>query len=161
MVSRNDKLFSILTRMFSKEKLSKLEREIIYQDTNGTYRLYGEYSIKKNDEGYLMSKDATHTVHIFTELKNAVTWVTFDKSNYIMDASRVLYLDSILSGTLENLKLHQKLAKNGKNLEARTIILTKLNEDMLKKQKLLTELENFVNKANAWQHKQFALNSAK
>lgn len=161
MVSKNDKLFSILTRMFSKEKLSKLEREIIYQEPNGTYRLYGDYSIKKNDDGYLMTKDATYTSHTFTELKNAVTWITFDKSNYIMDASRVLYLDSILSGTLENLKLHQKLAKSGKNLEARTIILTKLNEDMLKKQKLLAELENFVEKANAWQHKQFALNSAK
>ena len=59
MVSKNDKLFSILTRMFSKEKLSKLERETIYQDTNGTYRLYGEYSIKKNGRKFI------HRIYLF------------------------------------------------------------------------------------------------
>jgi hypothetical protein len=161
MVSKNDKLFSILAKMLSKEKLSKLEREIIYQDTDGTYHLYGEYSIRKIDTGYALTKNATYTSYTFTELKNAVTWVTFDKSNSILDAERVVYLDRALSSTLEHLKLHQKLSKNGKNLEARSIILAKLNEDILKKQKLLAELENFVEKANAWQHKQFALNSAK
>lgn len=161
MSSKNDKIFSILSRMLSKEKLSKLEREIIYQDPDGTYRLFGEYSISKQGSGYLLTKNATYTTYVFTELKNAVTWVTFDKSNYIMDASRVLYLDSILHGTLESLKIHQKLAKSGKNLEARSIMLAKLNEDILKKQRLMSELESFVKKANAWQHKQFALNSAK
>lgn len=161
MGNKNEKLFSILAKMFSKEKLSKLEKEIIYQDSDGTYHLYGEYSIKKSDLGYEMTKDNYHTQYIFTELKNAVTWITLDKTNSVTDANRVLYLDRILSGTKENLKVRQKLSKSIKNLETKTIVIAKMNEDMLKKQHLLDELEKFVEKANAWQHKQFALNSAK
>jgi hypothetical protein len=161
MNNKNDKLFSILAKMFSKEKLSKLEKEIIYQDPDGTYNLYGEYTVKKNNMGYKMSKNKTHTTYTFTELKNAVTWITLDKTNSITDANRVLYLDGILSGTNENLKVRQKLSKSIKNLETKTIVIAKMNEDILKKQRLLDELEKFVEKANAWQHKQFILNSAK
>ena len=161
MGNKNEKLFSILAKMLSKEKLSKLEKEIIYQDSDGVYHLYGEYTIKKNDMGYLMKKNKTHTTYTFAELKNAVTWITLDKTNSVTDANRVLYLDSILYGTIENLKVRQKLSKTIKNLETKTIVIAKMNEDMLKKQHLLDELEKFVEKANAWQHKQFALNSAK
>lgn len=149
------RMFNTLTRILDKENLIKLESQIVYQDQDGTYMLFGEYSIKEKKQGYVLSKTYTYTVITFTELRNAVTWATLDKLNKIIESDKVLELDRQLSGASENMKVHDLLCKSTKDLDKRTIYLNKLNEDRVKKRRILSELDSFVAKAKAWQYKQF------
>ena len=149
------RMFNTLTRILDKDKLLKLESQIVYQDTDGTYKLFGEYSIKEKKQGYVLSKTYTHTVITFTELRNAVTWATLDKLNKVIESNKVLELDVQLSGASENMKVHDLLCKSTKDLDKRTVYLNKLTEDRVKKRRILSELDGYVAKAKAWQYKQF------
>jgi len=149
------RMFNTLTRILDKDKLLKLESQIVYQDTDGTYKLFGEYSIKEKKQGYVLSKTYTHTVITFTELRNAVTWATLDKLNKVIESNKVLELDLQLSGATENMKVHDLLCKSTKDIDKRTVYLNKLTEDRVKKRRILSELDGYVAKAKAWQYKQF------
>lgn len=154
-------MFTVLTKILSKEKLSELERQIIYKDVDGTYSLFGKYSIKPEGNIFTAYKNQTYTEFDFTELKNAVTWVTFDNINNINLARKVIELDMKLTGALENVRVYERLCKNTKNIETKSIYLCKLNENRLKRNTILGELDSYVNKAKEWQYKQFELNSSK
>lgn len=148
-------MFNTLTRILDKEKLLKLESQIVYQEPDGTYMLFGEYMIKEKKQGYVLSKTYTHTVITFAELRNAVSWATFDKLNKVIECNKVLELDVQLSGATENMKVHDLLCKSTKDLDKKTVYLNKLTEDRVKKRRILAELDGFVAKAKAWQYKQF------
>lgn len=149
------RMFTALTRILDKENLLKLESMLVYQEPDGTYMLFGEYSIKENKQGYVLSKTFTHTIITFTELRNAVTWATLDKLNKVIESNKVLELDLQLSGATENMKVHDSLCKSTKDLDKRTVYLNKLTEDRVKKRRILAELDGFVSKAKAWQYKQY------
>jgi len=155
------KMFAILSKLLSKEKLSELERQLIYKDSDGTYNLFGIYIIKPQGNIFTLSKNKTYTKFDFTELKNAVTWATLDNINNINLSSKVLELDMKLTGALENVRVYERLCKNTKNLDTKSIYLTKLNENRIKRNSILSELEVYVNKAKEWQYKQFEINSSK
>lgn len=155
------KTFDILNKIINKEKMSVLERKMIYQDTDGSYHLFGTYIIRKKNSEYVVEKKHTHTAHTFMDLKNAVTWSTLDKCQNFNDSVRVLYLDNLLSGTVQNMIVHENLCKKTQDIEKRILYLTKLNEDKIKKRSILKELNIYIEKCKAWQYRQFELNSAK
>lgn len=155
------KTFDILNKILNKEKISLLERKMIFQDDNGNYNLFGSYVVKKTKLGYRVEKLHTYTVHTFMDLKNAVTWATLDKCNNFNDSARILYLDNLLSGAVQNLLVHENLFKKAQDMEKRILYLTKINEDKIKKRSILSEMHIYIEKCKAWQYKQFELNSAK
>ena len=155
------KMFAILSKLLSKEKLSELERQSIYRDVDGTYSLFGTYQIKPEGNVFTVSKNTTYTELDFSELKNAVTWATFDNLNNINLARKVVELDMKLTGAVENVRVYERLCKNTKNLDTKSIYLSKLNENRIKRNCILRELESYVNKAKDWQYRQFELNSSK
>lgn len=154
-------MFNTLTKILSKDKLEKLESQLVFQDRDGSYNLFGEYIIEKKPEGYVLEKKRTFTVFTFSELRHAVTWATFDKLNRVIESNKILDLDRQLSGTSENMKAHDRLCKSAKDLDKKTIYLNKVNEDRVKKRRILSEMEDFVEKAKAWQYKQFENNPIK
>lgn len=155
------KTFDILNKILNKEKMSILERKMIFQDDDGSYNLFGTYIIKKTIMGFLVEKKHTHTINIFMDLRNAVTWSTLDKCQNYNDSARVLYLDKLLSGTIQNMITHENLCKKTKDMEKRILYLTKINEDKIKKRSISTELNNYTEKCKTWQYRQFELNSSK
>lgn len=155
------KTFDILNKLLNKEKMSHLEKKMIFQDSDGSYNLFGTYIIRKNDLGYIVEKKHTFTTHIFTELRNAVTWSTLDKCQNFNDSARVLYLDKLLCGTAHNLLVHENLCKKTQDMEKRILYLTKINEDKIKKRSIMAEMNIYTEKCKSWQYRQFELNSAK
>lgn len=155
------KTFDILNKLLNKEKISHLERKMVFQDNDGSYNLFGTYIIKKNKDGYVVEKKHTYTTHLFTELKNAVTWSTLDKCQNFNDSARVLYLDKLLCGTMYNLLVHENLCKKTQDIEKRILYLTKINEDKIKKRSIMAELHIYTEKCKSWQYRQFELNSTK
>jgi len=155
------KTFDILNKILNKEKMSILERKMIFQDDDGSYNLFGTYIIKKTIMGFVVEKKHTHTVQTFMDLRNAVTWSTLDKCQNFNDSARVLYLDQLLSGTTQNMMAHENLCKKTKDLEKRILYLNKINEDKIKKRSISIELNNYTEKCKMWQYRQFELNSSK
>lgn len=155
------RMFNALSRILDKDKLLKLESQLIYQEPDGSYVLFGEYTIKQTTKGHVLEKTHTFTELTFAELRNAVTWATFDKLNRVIECNRVLELDLQLAGATENMKVHDRLCKSTSDLDKRTVYLNKLTEDRVKKRKILSELDHFVVKAKAWQYKQFEQNPIK
>ena len=154
-------MFDILAKLLSKEKTTTLERQVIYQLNDGSYNLFGTYIIKKHQETYIVEKNHTYTSHTFSELKNAVTWVTLDKCQNINDAARILFLDGLLAGVSHNILVHETLAKKVSDSDQRAVYATKLNEDRLKKQSILQEMNHYIQKCKSWQYRQFEINAAK
>jgi hypothetical protein len=155
------KMFAILTKLLSKEKLSELERQSIYKDQEGTYNLFGTYLIRPAGYVFVLTKKNTHTEIDFTDLKNAVTWATFDHINNINSARKVLELDMKLTGAVENVKIYEGLCRKTKNIDTKIIYLSKLQENRIKRNTILSELESHIGKAKEWQYKQFEINSSK
>jgi hypothetical protein len=155
------RMLKVLTRILDKERLLKLESQLIYQELDGSYVLFGEYTINQTPNGCVLEKTHTFTVLTFTELRNAVTWATFDKLNKVIECNRILELDLQLSGASENMKVHDRLCKATTDLDKKTVFLNKLTEDRVKKRRILSELEDFVTKAKAWQYQQFEQNAIK
>ena len=154
-------MFSILTKLLSKEKLSELERQSIYKDSDGTYNLFGTYLIKPAGHVFILSKNNTYTEINFTDLKNAVTWATFDNINNVNLSRKVLELDMKLTGAIENVRIYEGLCKKTKSMDSKIMYLSKLQENRIKRNTILNELESYIIKAKEWQYKQFELNSSK
>jgi len=155
------KMFDILNKLLGKEKLSALEKQIIFQDSDGNYNLFGTYLISKDVLEFVVEKKHTFTSHAFTDLKIAVTWATLDLCGNINGAARVLYLDQLLSGIIQNMKVHENLCKRTKDYDQLALYTTKLTEGRVKRQSASAELARYTERCKEWQYKQFAQNSAK
>lgn len=151
---------NILDNKFSQWKLEGMIDNIIFQDEHG-YQLFGKYTIIKSHEDYRVSKYPTDTIKRFGTLRNAVTWVTFDKRNLIVEANRVIELDKILTGTEFSMKVHEQLAHKAKSMDDKLIYLAKLKEDKLKKKHVLGELNGYVDNIKNWQLKKFKEQASK
>jgi len=152
-------MFDILNKLLGKEKLSVLEKQVIFQDSNGNYNLFGTYIISKDMMNFVVEKKHTFTSHTFTDLKIAVTWATLDMCGNINGAARVLYLDQLLSGIMNNMTVHEHLCKRTKDMDQLALYTTKLTEERTKRNATTSELSRFTERCKEWQYKQF--NSAK
>ena len=148
-------MFKIFKRMFDYIELSNITKDIIFQDKYGSYIMYNRYSIKSLNGSFITSKNHTFTVKTFNNLKNAVVWTTLDHTEKVVAANRVLELDTLLASTLEHIKLYEKSFKNAKNLETLSIADTKLQEEILRKDRIIRELDDYANLTQRWQNKKF------
>lgn len=149
--------------MNSKELKNKIRDLLIFRDNDGSYHLFGTYTIVPNNGYYsVILNEEPQNIHIFSSLKHAVTWCVFDKNNKYKEVKRILELDSTLSSLDVSIAQHKKLVKNNnKNIQDRYIYLAKLNEEKLKKQAALSEINNYITLSKHWQSKKFAENQVK
>ncbi len=156
MKKMNEKqMFGILSRLLAKIELEALSAHIVIDNGKDNYQLYNQYSIKKDKDKFTMSKFGTHTVATFAMLRNAVIYTALDKQNRIMDAKRIIELDRLQEDSMILIELYEKLAKNAKDIDQKTIYLVKLNEGALKKTRIEEELSTFAIHSNRWQEENF------
>ena len=148
-------MFKILKRILDKDNMDELKKYIIYPEGSG-YVMYGEYIIKTpNNQDFVIEKFNTYTVKKFNSLRNAVMWATLDNSNKIMYAKKVEELDILLASTDSHIQLQQRLLKSKKTTDSMSLAYTKLNEESIKKNNIVRELEHFVGVARTLQEQRF------
>jgi hypothetical protein len=147
----SDKISAIIDKILKSDPLKKIESKLVYKTLDGNYKLFGKYNIKHVDDTYVLTVKDTHTVKIFLDLRNAVTWATLDKNNKITETIRVLELDSLLAGTKEHIKLYERLSSKVKKTEEKILYSTKLTECLYKKKKISDELDKYVQQCRYWQ----------
>lgn len=146
--------FEKIEKFLEKEFKNKVDKLIII-DENNNYLVFGKYIIKKIAEVYEVSHKTTMTLKIFSQLKNAVSWCIFDSKNMINVARRLQVIDKEISSINTVIMLHQKLCKNTKNNESKLIYLAKLNEEKLKRNILLSELNQLLRQSDDIQKRNF------
>jgi len=151
----NEKIFQKIEKTIHKDDLKHLQDLSIFQDSTGTYQLFNKYTITKINGSYEVGFFTSSSTLIFWELKNAVTWCTFDRRNKIMDSKRIIELDKKLARLDANIIVHQKMVKNSKNNEEKLIYLAKLGEERLMLKRLTEELNDFIIDSKSWHAKRF------
>lgn len=143
-----------IEKFVSQQLLENLQDIVIYQENDGSYKLFNAYSISKNsDKEYIVTGNSTGAK--FYVLKNAVSWCIFDKRNKMYEARRIAELDNKLVSIEVDINIHQNLFKKSKMTDDKLMYLAKLNEDRIKKKNIIRELENYVSDSNLWQKRRF------
>lgn len=156
----NDKLLNQLTKTISKTELTNLKEITIYQESDGSYRLFDEYTIRKVNESYEVEIDRIAGITKFNVLKNAVTWCTYHKKNNIYETNRILELDRKLASIGTSILVHQNLLKIAKNADDKLMYLAKLIEEKRQRNMLTDELSGYIESSKIWQRKRFNTKSA-
>lgn len=148
-------MFKILKGIINKENIDNVSKHLIYPDKRG-YVMYDEYLVKTLKSGdFIVEKNKTFTVKKFNSLRNAIIWVTFDKSNKIMYSKKIEELDILLGSIDTNIQIQKNLIKDNKNLESIALAHTKITEESTKKNYLLGELDYFIDLSRMLQEQHF------
>jgi hypothetical protein len=111
----DDQLFNALTKIVSSPEMQRLQENLVLQNENGDYELFGQYLVSKDVAGYAITRLNDDTALIFGSLQNAVTWATLDKQVRVYDSNRVYDLDHKLSSLDVESEIHFKRYKNSKD----------------------------------------------
>lgn len=139
----------------------KIKELFIVREDNGSYNLFGKYSIVKDKcDNYRISIFDEDIGLRFSSLKNAVTYCVFDKSNNQKDGKRVFDLDELVSSLDFSIAQTTKLYNKADN-DRKSILGAKIVEAKFKKKQALKEIENYINLSKIWQIKKFEENQQK
>lgn len=146
--------FKMLKKLLSKNEIAALEESLIITLNDG-YELFGEYTIRKEDNVFVVNKYSTDLQKHFYSLKNAVVWICMYKRDNVATANRVAELDVLLESAIACVELHETLWNKSKDITAKVVYDAKIQESKMKKTIILTELSSYVNDTNRWQEKRF------
>jgi hypothetical protein len=151
----HDKIVTRVSNFLSTE-LKRNEDISIFRNPDGTYDLFGKFSIKENDRGnYLVWANFGTGPIEFAVLKNAVSWCILQAQNKLDKANRIAYLDRLLSGIEASILRHKEMIKRNKNMESTLIYLAKLSEEQSQRKHLIRELTSHVNSSKYIQLQRF------
>jgi hypothetical protein len=145
-----------LEKLLDPKTIRRIKDIIILKDEEtGNYEIYGDYTIQKRNDIVCVTKSTSDTTYLFGSIKHAITWIILDKRNKILEANRILDLDTKLAGVETDIFIHRKLEKKSKDPDAKFLYLTKLQEDKLKKKRLQLEMESQIDSVYNWQIRKF------
>ena len=147
-------MYEILKTLFSKKKLELLSDSLIISLPNG-YELFGEYLISKQKNVYTVSKYYTDLNESFYSLQNATVYCIFHKRNDIVRTKRITEIDLLLEGARANIQLYKSKIQSCKDIEIKSIFLNKLNEAVLHRKHILSEMEDYATDSRKWQERRF------
>ncbi len=125
--------------------IKDIKELFIVQEDDGSYNIFGTYLITKKGELYFVSliNDPYVLPIDFSSLKYAVTYCVFDKNRKEKETKRLCELDRYIGSLNVNIAQHEKMVKKAPDSD-KLIYVAKLNEEKLKKRKLLQELERYL-----------------
>lgn len=145
-----------IEKFLQKELNSDLKDICIVEYANGAFELFNEYLIKRDDNGvYQVNLLLLFEKHIFSSLKNAVTWCIFHKYKRYYNTKRIEELDLKLSSINISMTQQKKILSKIKDLDHRLIYIAKLHESRIKRNSMLKELTSYINISKKWQTKKF------
>lgn len=139
---------------FEHNYTDELKNISIFTNENG-YELFSKYEVVKNDEFYTVKIKYTFTEKYFYNLINAFAYCIFDHRNKIIKSQKVEQLDEELKGLSFSILRYKNLLSKKIPLEEKTVYVAKLNESMLRKNKVKKDLNQFIKEVLIWQEAQF------
>ena len=146
----NDKEFERALR----EELKDILPNMIFQNENGTYSVFGKYRIEPARPGYRVYCHATE-VGTFNSTKTALSWCIADKNKAFNTARDILELDIKLGAMTRDIQARTAIAEHSKQWEFADNVGTKLESKIIRKKKVENELAKCVNWAKYIQQRGF------
>ena len=143
-----------LNKFFDDELCSDLKDVLITKDVFGKYTLFGKYTIIPVSDGQfkVRGKDASF---IFSTIKNALAYVTLIHAGKYSEANRVRYLDLSLCSINLDLAIHRNILKNRTDDGERILYIIKIQEDTIKKRRIIDEIKTHINNSVRIQTRRF------
>ena len=142
-----------MERMFRLE-FRELMPNMIWENDNGIYEVFGHYRIEPMLAGFRVSCGATD-VGVFATTRTALSWCIADKHNAYNTAREILTLDNKLTSTTHDINTRAAVGDRSQNPNLRETILTKLESKIIHKKQLENQLTKCVNWAKYIQQRGF------
>jgi hypothetical protein len=140
-------------RMFRQEFRDTMPN-VIWQNENGTYQVFGNYTIQPGRTGYQVFCSATE-IGTFSSTRSALSWCIADKNKSYNTAREILLTDNKLAALSHDINARAAVGDRSKNPELRETILTKLESKIIQKKLLENRLTKCVNWAKYIQQRGF------
>ena len=146
-------------RMFRQE-FKDITPNLIWQNGNGEYQVFGHYCIQPEKYGYRVLCGATD-VGIFSHTRTALSWCIADKHKAYNTARELLLTDNKLTALTQDITVRAKIGDRSKDPALRETILTKLESKIIQKKQLENQLTKCVNWAKYIQQRGFENETAR
>lgn len=140
-------------RMFRQEFRETMPN-IIWQNNDGVYEVFGHYRIQPDRPGYRVFCSATD-VGVFSSTRTALSWCIADKNRAYNTARELLTVDNKLAALTHDINARAALGDRSQNPALRETILTKLESKIIRKKLLENQLAKCVNWAKYIQQRGF------
>jgi hypothetical protein len=146
---------SKLNQFFDQELNSELKEVLITRDEQGRYTLFGEYSIvPTTDKGVNVRSNQVNLD--FTNIKNALAYVTLLHAGHRKEARRIEQLDLSLSSVNLDLEVHRNILRNRTDAHSKLLFIIKIQEDSIKRRRIVEEIKSYINSSIRIQERSFA-----
>jgi hypothetical protein len=142
-----------IDRAFRKE-FPNITTNLIFQNTDGDYEVFGRYLIKKEINSCRVYCSATE-MGIFSSTKTALSWCIANKYLQYNLAREILTLDNKLRLLSNDISARANIADRSKNLSFREVVEAKLESKIINKKQVEQQLTKCVNNAKYYQQKGF------
>jgi hypothetical protein len=143
-----------LNQFFENELKSDLKEVLIIKDQTGRYTLFGKYTITPNKLGWFKVFSKGISLE-FETIRNAVAWCTLHHAGKLREANRIVVLDLKLSSISTDLIVHRNMLRKHLGKESKWIYMAKLQEDVIKKHRILDEIKSYINNSKMIQTSKF------
>ena len=143
---------------FVKEQLTNTRTMniLLLETDTDSYALFGKYTINKENNYYVVCTESDNKKRIFNTLKTAVTWCVFKERNRTIECKQIEQIDFKLSSLEVDILQTTKILSNLKDENFKLVFISKIEEDTMKKQLLLIQLNKLINMSKDWQTKKFS-----
>jgi hypothetical protein len=142
-----------IDRMFRQE-FRDLMPNMIWQNDDGAYEVFGHYRIQAVDQGFKVSISATD-VGVFSTTRTALSWCIADKNRGYNTARELLTVDNKLSALTADIATRAAVGDRARDPALRETILTKLESKIIHKKHLENQLAKCINWAKYTQQRGF------
>ena len=133
-----------IERMFRRE-LADLMPNVIWQNDDGVYEVFGHYRIVPESYGFRVFCSATD-VGIFSTTRSALSWCIADKHRAYNLARELKELDNKLAALNNDITVRTALAERSRKWEFRDPVATKLETKIIRRK----QVENQLAKCISW-----------
>lgn len=133
-------LVTVINNTYSKSGTRSLIK------TDAGILVFGEYLIARIKDGYRIYTKNTFTEVEFSNVKNAFAWVIFDRAGRFKVCRRMVDLDAKISSLSVEIDIHRRTSAKS-DTGKYVILLNKIQDESLRKQELIRELDNYLETA--------------
>ena len=126
----------------------------LWQNDDGSYQVFGHYSIRAERPGYKVFCAATD-VGVFSSTRTALSWCIADKNRAYNTARELLLTDNKLTALTHDITTRAALGDRSNDPVLRETILTKLESKIIQKKLMENQLTKCVNWAKYIQQRGF------
>lgn len=140
---------------FIEKELHSLKDILILRHNTNQYFLFDKYEITACKNQYLVELSDIYRTETFNYLPCAVTWCLYHFNKKHSALKRIQQLDNRLTSLDLSIKIHNRMLSEKRSTDDICVLETKLEDELLKKERLQRELHILIDASKRWQLKKF------